>query len=176
MKSIKQDQPSYISGSSSLDFTLSPVIMLRSLGLKIFNKLFSRQAIRLQSTAKTPETIDFNEAELELKPNLSFTVFPRIQDVHANDLIGNDSFGKDKYYVQRSTTGNLPVYLDFKNGGSAVTELRKIHGNVVKLRDDLQEQLPHIPKENWKCILQSNKLVIKGDFTQEVKRVLQTTF
>ncbi|GAV53852.1 hypothetical protein ZYGR_0AK03540 [Zygosaccharomyces rouxii] len=150
--------------------------MLRMLGLKQFSRPLSRQTIRLQSTAKNPETVDYNKAELDFEPDLAFSVFPRIQDVQASDLIGNNAFGKDKYYMQRSATGNLPVYLDVKNGGSVVTELRKIQGNVIKLRDDLQEQLPHIPKENFKCIMQSNKLVIKGDFIQDVKRVLKTTF
>lgn len=150
--------------------------MLRSFGLRQFSRPFLRQTIRLQSTVKTPEPIDSNEAELGLEPNLAFSVFPRIQDVQTSDFIGNNGFGKDKYYIQRSSTGNLPVYLDVKNGGNVVTELRKIQGNVIKLRDDLQESLPHIPEKNWKCILQSNKLVIKGDFVRDVKRVLNTTF
>ncbi|GAV48940.1 hypothetical protein ZYGR_0N03450 [Zygosaccharomyces rouxii] len=151
--------------------------MLRLLRLKQLNKPLLRQTIRLQSTVETPKTFNCNEeAELEYQPGFAFSVFPRIQDVHTNDLVGSDSFSKDKYYVERSATGNLPVYIDVKNGGNVFTELRKIHGNVMKLRNDLQEQLPHIPKQNWKCVVQSNKIVIKGDFAQEVKRVLQTTF
>lgn len=151
--------------------------MLRLFGLRQSTKPLFRQAIRFQSTVETPKTVNFNkEAELELQPDLAFSVFPRIQEVQASDLVGNNSFGKGKYYVQRSHTGNLPVYLDAKNGTGVVTELRKIEGDVTKLRNDLQNNLPHIPKDNWKCVMQSNKIIIKGDFVRDVKSVLQTTF
>lgn len=149
--------------------------MLRAVGLRSFNKYLSRRAIRCQSTIEKqsgPGAV----AALEAEPESGFSVFPRIQDIQISDLVGNNSFDEGKYFVQRSATGNLPVYLDVKNGGGVTTELRKIEGNAVKLRDDLQNKLPHIPKKSWKCVLQSNKIVVKGNVVGDIKRILAGTF
>nr|AAT92839.1 YCR071C [Saccharomyces cerevisiae] len=77
-------------------------------------------------------------------------IFPKLEDVKMHELIGNNNFGKKTYYVERSRTGNLPVYSAYKNGGNKIiTEIRKIEGDVIQLRNDLQEQLPFIPKKSW---------------------------
>ncbi|CDF91351.1 ZYBA0S11-00848g1_1 [Zygosaccharomyces bailii CLIB 213] len=148
--------------------------MLRTVASRSLQRSLLRPIIRCQSTVENASAgNEISTLETETK---EFSVFPRIQDIQINELVGNNSFGEGKYFVQRSTTGNLPVYLDVKNGGSITTEVRKVEGDVVKLRDDLQEQLPHIPKKSWKCILQSNKIVIKGDVVKDLKRVLAETF
>lgn len=93
------------------------------------------------------------------------------------DIVGHKSFGFGTYFVRRSVTGNLPVYTDFKAGGNKmVTEIRKIDGDIIQLRNDMQLDLPHIPKDSWKVVMQSKKIVVKGDFVRDLKRVLQKKF
>lgn len=112
-----------------------------------------------------------------VEPDSTFSVFPRLQDVKPEELLGSESFGKGKYYVARSATGNLPVYTDYKAGGNKlVTEIRKISGDIIQLRNDLQAELPQFPKDTWKVVMQSKKIVIKGDAASSVKKVLQTKF
>ncbi|QLQ81301.1 hypothetical protein HG537_0F00620 [Torulaspora globosa] len=107
----------------------------------------------------------------------TFSVFPRIQEVKPEEILGSESFGKGKYFVSRSATGNLPVYTDYKAGGNkVVTEIRKISGDIIQLRNDLQAELPQIPQEAWKVVMQSKKIVIKGDAACKVKEVLQKKF
>ncbi|KAG0677593.1 54S ribosomal protein IMG2 [Kluyveromyces marxianus] len=105
-----------------------------------------------------------------------FTVFPKIHEVKPEEVVGFVPFGKNTYFVQRSATGNLPVYTDYKNGNKLVTEIRKIQGDPVQLRNDLQERLPFIAKKYWKVSIYSKKIFIQGDATKHVKKVLATTF
>lgn len=135
-----------------------------------FGSSFSRSFARLQST------VESTQAAGEAAEN-AFSVFPRIQDVKPEELLGSEAFGKGKYYVSRSSTGNLPVYTDYKAGGNkVVTEIRKISGDIIQLRNDLQAELPQIPREAWRVIMQSKKIVIKGDAASSVKEVLQKKF
>ena len=101
--------------------------------------LKSQSFQRLQSTisnATANEQIVQDFEEEHHHDHSAFKIFPRMQDVSVNDLVGVETFGPDKYFVSRSTNGNLPVYTDFKNG-LTYTEVRKIQGNSIKLRDDL---------------------------------------
>lgn len=145
--------------------------MLRtcSPSLRLFSGCLSRNSIRLQSTIET--------AQLDEALESTFTIFPRIQDVKPEDLLGSSSFEKQQYFVERSATGNLPVYTDYKAGGNkSVTEIRKITGNIVQLRNDLQAELPRIDKDAWTIRPQSNKIVVKGDVAQDIKKVLRAKF
>lgn len=104
-------------------------------------------------------------------------VFPRLEEVKMGELIGGSNFGQKTYHVERSSTGNLPVYSAYKNGGNkTITEIRKIQGDIIQLRNDLQEQLPFIPKESWSVVMQSKKIIIKGNAVEAVKRVLTKKF
>lgn len=104
-------------------------------------------------------------------------IFPRLEDVKMGELIGGGNFGQKTYHVERSSTGNLPVYSAYKNGGNkTITEIRKIQGDIIQLRNDLQEQLPLIPKESWSVVMQSKKIIIKGNAVEAVKRVLTQKF
>lgn len=119
---------------------------------------------------------EINELGSAFDAQTSFSVFPRLEDVKPEELIGNQKFGKKSYFVQRSSNGNLPVYTDYKNSNKIVTEIRKIQGDPIQLRNDLQERLPFIPKKYWKVIMQSKKIIIEGDAMVYVKKVLSTTF
>lgn len=131
------------------------------------------------SSPKNYETLSqeevMNSGSL-LDSHQSFTVFPSIENVKPEELVGGASFGFKTYFVERSSTGNLPVYSEYKRNGKVVTEIRKIQGDPIQLRNDLQERLPHISKKAFKVIMQSKKIVIEGDAVRDVKHVLSTTF
>lgn len=133
--------------------------------------------VRLQSTSDQQHILEPINEKVELPLESSFSVFPRIQDVKSEDILGSGSFSRGKYFVGRSATGNLPVYSDFKAGGNKlVTEIRKIQGDIIQLRNDMQIELPKIPKDSWKIVMQSKKIIIKGDVVREVKKVLSQKF
>ncbi|SCU92116.1 LADA_0F14444g1_1 [Lachancea dasiensis] len=141
-----------------------------------------RNAINVSSSEanqdQTIEGITAQEAE-DLSKALddsSYSIFPAIQDIKPSDLVGHQSFGVKSYFVERSATGNLPVYTDFKSGGKVVTEIRRISGDPVQLRNDLQEKLKHIPKSSFRVMMQAKKVVIQGDVVKQVKNVLSTSF
>lgn len=137
----------------------------------------SRNTCRLYATHDHTSLSETMVKSSETPSAAAFSVFPRIQDVRLDDLLGNESFEKGTYFVSRSSTGNLPVYSDFKAGGNKiVTEIRKIHGDIIQLRNDMQKELPSIPKESWKVVMQSKKIVIKGDFVRDVKNLLGQRF
>ncbi|CAB4254767.1 similar to Saccharomyces cerevisiae YCR071C IMG2 Mitochondrial ribosomal protein of the large subunit [Maudiozyma barnettii] len=123
--------------------------------------------IRFQSTVATGKLIATNKG-----------LFPKLEDISMNELISEQiPFEKGKYFISRSKTGNLPVYSDTKGGGNKlITEIRKIQGDVIQLRNDLREQLPFIPEKNWKVLTQSRKIIIKGDAVKQVKGILTRTF
>ncbi|CDO93107.1 unnamed protein product [Kluyveromyces dobzhanskii CBS 2104] len=135
------------------------------------------EELRLEMDKMGPLS-DAEGAELDalFDSQSQFSVFPKLEDVSPQEVVGTAAFGKKTYFIQRSTNGNLPVYTDYKNSNKIVTEIRKIQGDPVQLRNDLQERLPFIPKKYWKVVLQSNKIIIEGDATKHVKRVLATTF
>ncbi|AEY97250.1 FAER262Cp [Eremothecium gossypii FDAG1] len=158
--------------------------------------LLSKQlcTARLNSTVAQPATAGAAAAELELSDNTAatgiascgemesepdmsriFSVFPRASDISLDQLPGASNFGRKTYSVARSSTGNLPVYSEYKSG-KVYTEVRKISGDIIQLRDDLQQRLPKIPRDSWTVIMQSKKLLIKGYYVREIKHVLSSTF
>lgn len=152
----------YPSGSSTV------ILGCRSL-LRSAPNLYARRCTSIISPV--------SKAGIKTTSEKSFSVFPRIEDVNPVDIVGHKSFGFGTYFVRRSVTGNLPVYTDFKAGGNKmVTEIRKIDGDIIQLRNDMQLDLPHIPKDSWKVVMQSKKIVVKGDFVRDLKRVLQKKF
>ncbi|SCU77887.1 LANO_0A01530g1_1 [Lachancea nothofagi CBS 11611] len=120
----------------------------------------------------TQEISDLSQAISE--PN--FSIFPTVHEVRPEEIVGYTPFGVKSYFVERSATGNLPVYTDFKSGGKVVTEIRKIHGDPVQLRNDLQARLTNVPKSSFKVLMQAKKIVIEGDVVRKVKNVLSTSF
>lgn len=107
----------------------------------------------------------------------SSAVFPSVSEVRNDELVGHGSYTSKSYFVERSRVGNLPVYSDYRGGGNkVVTEIRRIRGNAVQLKKDLQAVLPHIPEKDWRVISQSNKIEIKGNYISELKSVLSEIF
>lgn len=104
-------------------------------------------------------------------------LFPPANAVDQSELVGQNNFGSRSYFIERSRVGNIPVYVDYRGGGNKiVTEIRKIQGNAVELKKDLQAKLPLIPEKNWRVIPQSNKIEVKGNYAFEIKNVLKNSF
>ncbi|TXT13558.1 hypothetical protein VHUM_00925 [Vanrija humicola] len=86
---------------------------------------------------------------------------------------------KLKYIVERTASGELPVYSDFKNGGNARTIVRKVKGNVLALRQDLSDYLAdgHIDPitKPPKVIIKptSQQIEVSGRWVAEVKGWLE---
>lgn len=151
-----------------------------------------RNSARFQSTFQESATIEQLQNDMEnVKPltdqeiqGLSqlfdqqkpFSIFPSIDEVKPEDLVGATQFGKGSYFVERTSTGNLPVYSEFKRNGKFMTEIRRIRGDPIQLRNDLQDRLPSIPKNAFRVVMQSKKILIEGDAVKDVKEILSTTF
>lgn len=106
----------------------------------------------------------------------STSIFPKLSDVKPEQLLGKEFGGKaHTYHVSRTSLGHLPVYKDVKSK-AIYTEIRKIQGDIVQLRNDLQNALPHIEKNDFKCVMQSLKIIIKGDHKLRITQLLGKKF
>lgn len=115
----------------------------------------------------------------EMDVSLSTALFPKLTDIKQEDMIplDNSVTTRGKYFVGRSETGNLPVYTDYLGGGNkVVTEIKKIRGDPVQLKIDLQERLPYIDPKDWRVVAASNKISVKGNYCSQIKRILSETF
>jgi len=69
------------------------------------------------------------------------------------------------FFVKRSATGNLPVYLKIRNGRSRVTtHMKGVSGDAEKCRAALQESFPDV-------VVKTNisSLEVKGNRVEEIK-------
>ncbi|CCF59031.1 hypothetical protein KAFR_0F04360 [Kazachstania africana CBS 2517] len=105
-------------------------------------------------------------------------LFPSLETIDIKDLMNeNIKFGNRTYFIERSGTGNLPIYTDFKSAGNKqVTEIRRIKGDAVQLKKDLQKNFPTIPSKYWKVMPQSQKIIIQGDLVKPLKKLLSKIF
>ncbi|KAF9205542.1 hypothetical protein BGZ49_003876 [Haplosporangium sp. Z 27] len=74
------------------------------------------------------------------------------------------------YFVERTKSGQLPVYSEFKNAGSRpLTIIRKIQGNAAALRTDLLSTYPNADiRLNERC----NQVILKGSVMDDVRQWL----
>lgn len=79
------------------------------------------------------------------------------------------------YHIERSRSGNMPVYTDYNKAGGVWTEVRKIRGNVGALRNDLKKAL-NLPKNEIWVKNAAQVVVIKGNRSAEVKEILASAF
>lgn len=79
------------------------------------------------------------------------------------------------YHIERSRSGNMPVYTDYNKAGGVWTEVRKITGNVGALRNDLKIALGLAKTEIW-VKNAAPIIVIKGNRSAEVKKLLSSVF
>ncbi|KAI9723731.1 MAG: hypothetical protein M1812_001031 [Candelaria pacifica] len=85
----------------------------------------------------------------------------------------SDVLSPEPYIVHRTPSGQLPIYLAAKRGGNLhQTRIRKIEGNVVELRNQLQQALHILPKDIAVNQL-TRHILIKGWRKPEVKLFLE---
>ncbi|GME73162.1 unnamed protein product [Ambrosiozyma monospora] len=121
------------------------------------------QQTRNQSTLFSPRT----NARLN-------AVFPSLSSVSTKDLF-TKPFTNSQYYISRTSKGNLPVYRRLKSQ-AYVTEVKRVQGDLVLFRNELQELMPEVPKTKFECVLQSKTLRIKGDHSERVRELLSKKF
>lgn len=72
------------------------------------------------------------------------------------------------YSVRRTTTKNLPVYTDYRNGGTRhLTIVRNVDGNVAALMDELRELTG---AEVTEAV---GRVEVKGIYSKEIKAYLR---
>lgn len=107
-------------------------------------------------------------------------IFPKIEEITADD-IGSSSnletrYRKHTYHLERSSYGNLPIYIEYKDNSNVHTEIRKISGDITLLRNDLSEILDYVPKKNFKILNESRKILIKGNHKNELVKLFEAVF
>lgn len=124
-----------------------------------------RQQIRLHST--------------KIKP-LTDAKFPSLSSVTAKDVgYASDitAFGHNKTYnLQRTKYNKLPIYTEYKHVDVVFTEIRKIQGDIIQLRNDIQQILPDVKKDRYRVLMESKKILIKGNYKQELEQVFSQVF
>lgn len=125
----------------------------------------TRQQIRLHSTYLTKATR---------------SKFPSLSEISAKEIgfaSEASQFGHNNtYHLQRSSHKKLPIYTEYKQGREAYTEIRKIQGDIVQLRNDLQAALPYVKKEHFKIMMESKKLLVKGNHKRKLNSMLSHVF
>ncbi|KAF9116341.1 hypothetical protein BGX27_003334 [Mortierella sp. AM989] len=87
----------------------------------------------------------------------------------ANTLSTKPSLPKT-YFVERTKSGQLPVYSEFKNAGSRpLTIIRKIEGNAAALRTDM---LATYPRVEVRVNERNNQVILKGLVMDDVRQWL----
>ena len=132
-----------------------------------------RQFVRLNST-----TTSASAAAAAVPKTKSSLLFPSLASLNPEtDLVGSKLIGgKSKtYFVKRTTEGNLPVYKTIKRQ-AIFTDVRRVEGDIIQLRNDIQALFPQIEKNQYSCLMDSKTIRIKGDLTKELKKLLAVKF
>ncbi|KAJ8101734.1 mitochondrial large subunit ribosomal protein-domain-containing protein [Lipomyces tetrasporus] len=80
------------------------------------------------------------------------------------------------YFVDRTSAGNLPVYKEFKNGGSlVVTIVKGIRGDALALKRDIQAALG-LTSDRIAVNPVTHHIAIKGDYFVRTRDLLNTVF
>lgn len=127
--------------------TIAPIIMLSRLGF----------SIRHSSTLTSESLARLN------------TILPPLGKISSKDLYKH--LPSNKYYIQRTSKGNLPIYKTYRSQ-CVYTDIKRVQGDIVQLRNDLQALLPDIEKKNFTCVMDSKTIKIKGDVSKRLKELL----
>ncbi|KAI8381332.1 ribosomal protein L49/IMG2 [Radiomyces spectabilis] len=77
------------------------------------------------------------------------------------------------YFVSRTANKGLPVYSEFKNGGTQqLTIIRRIEGNAEALKNEILPLFPDAPKDHIRINPTNNHIIIKGVYVNEIKEWL----
>lgn len=78
------------------------------------------------------------------------------------------------YFVKRTKNSSLPVYTDFRNGGTRkLTIIRRIDGDVKSFMQDLQQAL-YLSAEDISLNRTNNNVIIKGIKLKQVMDWLES--
>jgi hypothetical protein len=99
------------------------------------------------------------------------------EDLTVRSLEKNEPLSGRWYSISRTKTGELPIYRGYKGTGVKVpiTLIRRVEGDVGQLKQDLKRELNLVNREIW-IKDTSKQLVIRGDRTLEVRRLLEKYF
>ncbi|KAG0047523.1 54S ribosomal protein L49, mitochondrial [Gryganskiella cystojenkinii] len=74
------------------------------------------------------------------------------------------------YFIERTKSGQLPVYSEFRNAGSrALTIIRKIQGSALACKADLSETFPGL---EVRVNQRSNQVILKGLAMDDIRQWL----
>ncbi|KAG0679998.1 hypothetical protein C6P40_003982 [Pichia californica] len=98
---------------------------------------------------------------------------PSLESISISQLTAKPKLAS--YHIPRTHQGNLPVYKTYRSQ-TVYTDIKRVQGNVVQLRNDLQDLLPEINKAHFNCHTINGSLRIKGDHSSEIKKILSEKF
>lgn len=109
--------------------------------------------------------------------SISSAILPTLESITASNLSTKPA--SLSYTLLRTSNNNLPLYRTVRSQ-SVVTEIKRVQGNVVSFRNDLQEAISqqgvNIDKNRYTCNVQTGTVRIKGDHYQLIKSVLKEKF
>ena len=77
------------------------------------------------------------------------------------------------YFISRTANKGLPVYTEFKNGGTKhLTIIRRIEGDAEALKNDVLALFPEAPKDFARVNAINNQVILKGIHMNEIKEWL----
>ena len=77
------------------------------------------------------------------------------------------------YFISRTSNKGLPVYTEFKNGGTQhLTIIRRIEGDAEALKNEVLELFPEAPKNFARVNPVNNQVILKGIHMNEIKQWL----
>ncbi|KAI7899493.1 mitochondrial large subunit ribosomal protein-domain-containing protein [Cokeromyces recurvatus] len=96
-----------------------------------------------------------------------FTTRSIVQSAHHNI---KRYYSAPAYFVSRTVNKGIPVYTDYKNGGTRLlTVIRKVQGDSLALMEDLQADFPEAEiTRNYR----TRHVLIKGNHVNEIKEWL----
>ncbi|ODV61394.1 mitochondrial 54S ribosomal protein mL49 ASCRUDRAFT_75416 [Ascoidea rubescens DSM 1968] len=79
------------------------------------------------------------------------------------------------YFIRRTNFGYLPVYKKYKRG-AVMTEIAKISGDSLLLKQDIIHNIPSIKQKDIVIRPDSNKIIIRGFYVDELNELLSKYF
>ncbi|CDK25762.1 unnamed protein product [Kuraishia capsulata CBS 1993] len=126
--------------------------------------MFSRFRILARQNSTASEAAVSSVTKAQAKPFASKSyIFPALEEIKAEELVGKPFGPKSHaYFISRTKKGQLPVYRTYRRK-VAYTEIRRVEGDIVQLRNDIQAAFPDIQKKDFNVVMQSLRIMIRGD-------------
>ncbi|EMG45837.1 IMG2 54S ribosomal protein IMG2 [Candida maltosa Xu316] len=100
------------------------------------------------------------------KAPLAVYEFPKLESISVQNL-PNNGFGAKNYHIPKTNFNHWPVYLKTRSN-RITTEIKRVQGDVLQLRDDLKKFFP----ESRVTVNTTAGIVnIKGNVVVEVKNI-----